>query len=209
MILLLGAPGSGKGTQSRLLAQRDNYKIFSVGEILRAEIAKDTNDGKAIAAAINRGEFAPLDIVTNLLRKYVTDKHFVLDGYPRDMDQVNEFNKFVAEHQNLAAESIIVVDLIVPIDILKVRLKSRRLCRVCDAALMFSARECTFCGHYSSDAYMRDDDCNCQAVSRRLEIFHQEKDLLKKYYTIEGIYHEIDATCSIEQVYERIKSFIK
>lgn len=209
MIILLGAPGSGKGTQSRLLAQKDGYKIFSVGEILRAEIAKDTPEGREIAAAINKGEFAPRNIVTCLLKKYVTDKHYVLDGYPRDMKQVHEFNQLVEEHQNLLAENIVVIDLLVPIEVLIARLKHRRLCRVCDAALLCEAKECTFCGHYSDDAYMRDDDCNYAAVTRRLEIFHHEKDLLKEYYTKQGVYHAIDATASVEQVYEAIKALVR
>jgi len=207
MIVLLGAPGSGKGTQSRLLAGRDGYKIFAVGEILRAEIASGTECGKILGAALQKGEFAPLDVVIRLLKQYVVDKNYVLDGFPRNMAQVDELETFIAEHGQLAG-NVTVVDFIVPIDILKDRLEHRRLCKVCDGALLQDAKECTFCGHYSEDAYIRDDDSNAQAVARRLEIFHQEKDALVEYYSKQGIYHAIDATLPVEEVYAKLKEAV-
>ncbi len=209
MIILLGAPGSGKGTQSRLLAQRDGFKVFALGEILRSEIANSTHYGKTIEASIKKGEFAPLEIVISLLKQHVMHKDFVLDGFPRNMSQVFEFEKFIHENSSIDFDkSVKVIDFIVPCEILCDRLKNRRLCKVCDGALLCEAKECNFCGHYSEDAYMRDDDCNCESVARRLEIFHQEKDLLIEHYSKKGIYHAVDATQQVEEVYAEVKSII-
>jgi len=208
MVILLGAPGSGKGTQSRLLAQNDGYKIFALGEMLRAEIANETENGKRIAASLARGEFADLDIVVSLLRQHVPSSNYVLDGFPRNTQQIVEFENFVNEHDQLTFEDIVVVDFIVPIEVLKARLKQRRICKMCDAALMVDEKECKFCGHVCHDAYVRDDDSNAQAVARRLEIFEREREWLVKCYSQKGIYHAIDATLSVEEVYAKLKQVI-
>lgn len=208
MVILLGAPGSGKGTQARLLAQNDGYKIFALGEILRAEIAHETENGKKIGASLARGEFADLDIVVSLLKQHVYNSHYVLDGFPRNTEQVVEFEKFVNAHAELTFEQITVVDFIVPLDVLKTRLQQRRICKICDAALMCDARECKFCGHVGEDAYVRDDDSNAQAVARRLKIFERERDGLVKCYMQKGIYHAIDATLPVEEVHAKLKQAI-
>lgn len=208
MIILLGAPGSGKGTQSRLLAECDNYEIFSVGEVLRREIAYQTECGKAVEAALARGEFASLDIVIDLLHSYVKDENIILDGFPRNIDQAVEFEKFIKSRSCLAwGKNIHVFDFLLDDASLKERLLDRRICSMCDAALLKNSHECRFCCHVAEDAYIRDDD-NQEAIERRLKLFHEETEPLRGFFAEKGAYHPIHANNDVEEVYAQIKKIL-
>lgn len=207
MVIFLGAPGSGKGTQSRILAKNDGYSLFAVGEILRKEIVNKTEYGMQIESALKRGEFANLDIVIALLKQNVMHSKFILDGFPRNLAQAMEFEKFIDSHDNFSWNRLVAIDFVVPHMVLLERLYNRRLCKICDGALPMYVQECIFCGHYFDDFYIREDD-NSQAIEHRLKIFYQENDKLIEFFKKKNIYYPIDATKGVEDVYCTLKSVI-
>lgn len=205
MVVFLGAPGSGKGTQARLLERHYDINIFAVGEILRDEIEKRTNLGLRIEKSLSRGEFAPLDIILSLLKEKVIGTNFILDGFPRNIEQACEFDKFIDQHEMLSWNDVIVIDFVVPFDILRERLKSRKICKICDGSLLEHEAECRFCGEMAFDCYTRSDD-NEAAIENRLKTFEKETDKLIKFYQTKKIYHPIDATKSVEDVFQEVRS---
>ena len=106
MILLLGPPGSGKGVQSRLLAQKTSYKIFAIGELLRREIVEQTEYGKLIQENIEQGKLANLSVVEHILNKHVLDEKYILDGFPRDLSQALVLKNFI-DAKNIEEKNII------------------------------------------------------------------------------------------------------
>lgn len=206
MIIFLGAPGSGKGTQSRLLSQRDNYEIFALGDIFRREICADSEIGKRIEAKLQRGEFADLDIVMDLFHKYVKNSRVILDGFPRNLIQANEMENFVQTHPELDwAKNIVVIEFAVPLEVLEKRLLSRKICNTCDASLPNDSATCMFCSNCAKDSRVRSDD-NQDSIANRLQMFLNERDQLKQFYSDKGIYFSIDATQPVEDVYAEVRS---
>ncbi len=208
MLIFIGPPGSGKGTQSRLLNQRLGLKIFSVGEILREEIANNSLIGKKIEQTIRSGHFADLDIVISLMESRIQDADCILDGFPRNIEQADSLEKFIQSNDQFDLKNVIAVNFVVPEDKLIERLAHRRICRICDASILCSASECNFCGHESGDAYTRCDDTK-ETIKERIKQYHDQSEPLIDYYIKRGIYFAIDATSDVESVYNQLTSCIK
>lgn len=200
MILILGPPGSGKGIQSRLLAQKINYKIFALGELLRSEIVNKTANSQLIESAISKGNLAHIDVIKNILESNILGPHYVLDGFPRDLAQAMVLQDLINEKRIIEEEKIIIIDLTVPSEIVRKRLMERKLCQGCHAAFSNDITICDFCNNQSF--YVRPDDLDINAVERRIQLFYEEKEKMLQFSFKKANYYSVDATCSVEEAHK-------
>ncbi len=201
-IAMFGPQGSGKGTQAAMLAKKYNLPALSTGDIFRSEIKKQTDLGKSVESLINGGRLVP-DEITNkiVLGELAKEKYkngFILDGYPRNMNQLAALEK------NIGLDWAILL-AISDEEVVK-RLASRRVCSNCGAIYNILNKPpqkeevCDLCG---GKLLMRDDD-KPEAIKKRLAIFHAETESVLAYYKEKNKLIEIVGAGSIEEVFEEI-----
>ncbi len=177
-IVLLGAPGSGKGTQADLLVQKFGYPHVSTGDIFRDNIKRKTPLGQKIEAIIDRGDFCPdkitVEIVKNRLSLPDCANDYILDGFPRNIFQAEELDKFSAPD--------VVINLDVSEKTIVHRITGRRVCPDCKASYhtdrIGNETKCAKCG---GTLYVREDD-NHDAVKERLSVYNVQTKPLVDYY---------------------------
>lgn len=199
-IILLGPPGSGKGTQAKLLAERIKVPHISTGDILRA--AKGTELGDRASEYMNRGELVPdsilIAMIEDRLAKPDCASGCILDGYPRTIPQADALNRILL---GLDRRIDRVINIDVPDDRLITRLSARRVCE-CGATyqLTFNPPQakgvCDLCG---GALYQRDDDIE-ESVQNRLLVYKRETQPLIDYYENLGILTTIDGSGSIKEI---------
>ncbi|RJS70536.1 adenylate kinase [ANME-2 cluster archaeon] len=203
-IVLLGPPGSGKGTQATLLSEKLGIPHISTGDILRRSFG--TEQGDRAAGYMNRGELVPDSILISIVRDRLSQPDCragcILDGYPRTIPQADALSHILA---GLNQKIDIVLDIEVPDSELIARLSSRRVC-TCGATyhLIFNPPQnpgvCDRCG---KALYQRDDDTE-ESVRNRLIVYKKETQPLIDYYKDRKLLVTIDGSRSIEQISEEI-----
>ena len=206
-IVLLGAPGSGKGTQAKKLMADFGYPQISTGDLLRDAVARSTEHGIQAKAAMDAGKLVSDDIVLGILRERVAQadaaKGFILDGYPRNIAQAESLENVLAElGQTLDAAVLMDVDL----SILMKRLTGRRSCKGCGRVynihfLPPPANGC--CESCGGELVQRSDD-RAETIGRRLETYHAETAPLIEHYRGVGKLRVVDAVGEFEAVYSRL-----
>lgn len=206
-IIMLGAPGAGKGTQAKRIA--DKYKIphISTGDILRSNIKENTELGKKAKTYMDQGLLVPDDLIVDLVvdrfKVPDCDHGYVLDGFPRTIPQAEALNtalKAIGEDVDFA------INVEVPDEVIVERTSGRRACLHCGATyhLQYSPAKvdgiCDFCG---ADLVLREDD-KPETVERRLAVYHEQTQPLIDYYTKKGIEVEVDGTKDMEDVFNAI-----
>ncbi len=201
-IALFGPQGAGKGTQAEMLAKKYNLPVLSTGEVFRKEIKEQTELGKLASDLINRGQLVPDEttngIVLGELRAPKYQNGFILDGYPRNMDQLAVLEK------NISLDSAILL-LISDKEVQK-RLAGRRVCPNCGAIFNIINKPpkkdgvCDVCG---GKLITRDDD-KPEAIAKRLQIYHRETEPIINYYAGKEKLIEVDGSGTIEKVFEEI-----
>jgi adenylate kinase len=175
-IILLGAPGSGKGTQGPVLARHFGASHISTGELLRREIASPSDLGKAAARYVRAGELVPDDIVLELLIDRIADAAagggYVLDGFPRTLSQAEQAYD-LASTAGVTADAV--VYLAVPDEVVRERLSARA-------------------------GEGRSDDADAEVTERRLHVFHTETEPLLDYYRDRGLLITLDASRPPQEV---------
>ena len=185
-LVIFGAPGSGKGTQSENLINHYGLFHISTGDVLRSHIKGGTELGKTASAYINDGKLIPDELMINILENVLeenpekTEKGVIFDGFPRTIEQAKALKEML-EKRN--ANVNIVIGLDVPEDELVTRLLKR--------------------GQESG----RSDD-NLETIKKRLDVYHNQTSPLREYYINEGNYAAINGLGSIEQIFEDIKAAI-
>ena len=185
-LVIFGAPGSGKGTQSENLINHYGLFHISTGDVLRSHIKGGTELGKTASAYINEGKLIPDELMINILENVLeenpekTEKGVIFDGFPRTIEQAKALKEML-EKRN--ANVNIVIGLDVPEDELVTRLLKR--------------------GQESG----RSDD-NLETIKKRLDVYHNQTSPLRDYYINEGNYAAINGLGSIEQIFEDIKAAI-
>lgn len=206
-IVLLGAPGSGKGTQAKLLTERYHIPQISTGDLLRAAVAAGTPVGKKAKATMDAGKLVSDEIVLALirerLRKSDTKGGFILDGFPRNIPQADALDRLLRSLKKP-------VDLAVLIDVdfgvLLKRLTGRRSCAKCGAVfnIHFSpptvAGKCDACG----EALVHRADDNEATITSRLEVFDAQTKPLVDFYKAHGKLRSIKGTGDIDQIFKRM-----
>jgi adenylate kinase len=206
-LILLGPPGAGKGTQAKFIEERLHVPHISTGDLLRAAVREQTVLGKEAQQYMNRGDLVPDDLVVKLLEERVRatdcDHGFLLDGFPRNVNQANVLEQMLSTRMMKIAH---VVSIAVPQDELVRRLSGRRTCRTCGAMfhVVFSppAREgvCDQCG---GELLQRDDDRE-ETIRARLVVYERQTAPLHDYYRERGLLRTIDGVGSTETVRARM-----
>lgn len=203
IVVFLGPPGAGKGTQCKLIVDRYGLKHLSSGDILRRERKEGTELGEKAQSYMDSGKLVPDDLIVAMMMKEIAsagDKGgFVLDGFPRTLGQARELDKSLKE----AGRKVdVVLNLKVDDNKLEERVTGRRSCPKCGAAyhVVFNApkqeNQCdSGCGALSQ----RPDDTS-EVVSNRIKMYHEQTAPLVSYYSGQGNVRNLDGNVTIEQV---------
>ncbi|MBI5623701.1 MAG: adenylate kinase [Elusimicrobia bacterium] len=198
--ILLGAPGSGKGTQAKRVAERYGLTHLSTGDIFRAEIAAGTPVGLKAEGYMKAGQLVPDAIVTEMVAGRMDPaKRYLLDGFPRNLEQARSFASDL-KHLGMAVDLVLYLNL--PESEVVTRLSSRRSCGKCGEVYNLlssppeAAGKCDKCG---GDVVQREDDTET-TVRKRLLVFRDLTEPLVAYYRAEGLVREVDAAGHIDGV---------
>lgn len=210
-IMLLGAPGAGKGTQSRRLAEKYGIPQISTGDMLRAALKNETPLGLRAKSFMDKGELVPDEVVIGIIEERLSEndckKGFILDGFPRTVGQADALEKTL-KRMDQAIEAVISMS-VQPQELIE-RLSGRRICTSCGHAchLKFNAplKEgvCDKCGGV---LYQRDDDKEATIVER-LRIYENQTSQLIDYYKDKGLLSVIEGSGKEEEIADRINSVI-
>ncbi len=212
-IILLGAPGAGKGTVAKLLTETDGSVQISTGDILRAAVKEGSDLGKQAKGYMDRGDLVPdsliMDIMGVRLKEKDCEKGFILDGFPRTIPQAEALKELL---KKLNIKLDFVVNLEVPRDVILDRLTTRRTCSNADCQEIYNIKSnppnpdgtCKKCG---SPTIQRDDETE-EAILNRLEVYNQKTAPLIGFYEKEGLLKNFLSISSKDTV-EAIKAALK
>lgn len=206
-IVLLGAPGAGKGTQAARIIEAYGLPHISTGDILRAAVANGTPLGLEAKKYMDAGELVPDSVVIGLvadrLQEPDTAKGFILDGFPRTTAQAEALD---GELVSLGKEIDAAVAVSVDPEVIVGRLTSRRTCRACGRITSVSeGAACSTCG---GELYQRDDD-NEATVRNRLDVYARSTAPLIDYYGGKNVLHEIDGDRPVDDVWADVRSVLE
>jgi adenylate kinase len=206
-LVLLGAPGAGKGTQAKKLIDKYSIPQISTGDILRQAVAEGTPLGKEAKSYMDKGELVPDKVVLGLVEERLKQddckKGYILDGFPRNTAQAEALDVILGDI-GMPLTAAISVD--VPKEDLMKRLTGRRTCRKCGQMfnVYFSPPKkegaCDKCG---GELYQRDDDKE-ETIRRRLDVYEAQTAPLIDYYGKKGILHAVQGTGSIDDIFGRM-----
>ena len=204
-IILLGAPGSGKGTQAALLSEQLKLAHISTGDIFRDNIRRKTEIGLKIKAIIDGGDLCPDELTIEIVRQRLAEADckngYLLDGFPRNIAQAKALDESDAPDK--------VIELYVPLQKIEKRITGRRLCSKCESSFNTSVigdrKDCPKCG---GELYIRGDD-NVKSVRERLAVYESQTAPLIEYYKRQGKLFTVPADLPIEEVFANVLKVIK
>ncbi len=206
-LVLLGAPGAGKGTQAKILIEKYQVPQISTGDLLRAAVKAGTALGKEAKSYMDKGELVPDSVVLGMVAERIKQddckKGYILDGFPRNTKQAEELDKMLAA-LNMSLTAALSVD--VPIEDLMKRLTGRRTCKACGQMfnVYFNAAKkegvCDKCG---GELFQRDDDKE-ETIKKRLEVYSSQTAPLIDYYGKKGILKSVSGTGSIDDIFKKV-----
>lgn len=202
-IILLGAPGAGKGSQATKIAKDYNIPHISTGDILRQNIKDNTELGKMAKSYIEQGQLVPDEVVVAIVEDRLkaddAKNGFLLDGFPRTIAQAEALKKVTNINY--------VLNISVPFDLIMDRITGRRMC-VCGESYHISTLNgsdvCAKCG---AKLYTRDDD-KPETVKNRLNVYNEQTKPLIEYYKKDGVVYDLDGSKTIPEVYEEVKKVL-
>lgn len=204
-IVLLGAPGAGKGTQAAKLVEEFATPHISTGDILRAAVKNQTELGKKAKGYMDAGDLVPdsliIDLMDERLREPDCEKGFILDGFPRTTAQAVALDDMLAR-----LERPLDVALLVDVDpeVIIKRLTERRCCKECGYIGTAADATCPKCG---GEMYQRDDD-NETTVRNRLDVYAKSTSPLIDYYKGKGLLKSVDGDRPVDTVYVDVKALL-
>jgi len=210
-LILLGPPGAGKGTQAARICQKYSIPHISTGDIFRRHIKEGTEFGKKAQEYMNKGELVPDGLVLEIAEARLMEEDcgngFLLDGFPRTVNQAEQLDKFLNE-KDLGIDKVL--DIEVDKEELMTRLIGRRVCRNCGATyhVIYNPPEkegtCDICG---GELYQRSDD-TAATVENRIEVYTAQTMPLIEYYEKFGRIACIDGSVGLEEVFDEIASVL-
>lgn len=205
-IVLLGAPGAGKGTQAAMMIEAWGLLHISTGDILRKAVADGTSLGLEAKRYMDSGELVPDSVVIGLVKSRITEpdaqKGFILDGFPRTVAQAEALDEALSE-LGMAIDAVLSID--VDRDVIVARLTSRRTCRACGR--ITNADEGATCESCGGELYQRDDDTEA-TVRNRLSVYDTSTAPLVAYYSGMNLLHDIDGDRPVDEVFADISSIL-
>lgn len=207
-LILLGPPGAGKGTQASSIVAEYGITHISTGDIFRHNIKNETELGKKVKSYLDKGQLVPdeltIDLVWDRLSKDDCKKGFLLDGFPRTINQAEALQKGL-EERGLKLDNVINID--VDKNILVKRLSGRRVCKNCGETYHIDNKPTLkdgVCDKCSGEVIQRADD-NEKTVLDRIEVYEKQTFPLIDFYKNLGLILTVDGTLSIEDVFSQIK----
>ena len=206
-IVMLGAPGAGKGTQAKMISEKYGIPHISTGDIFRANIKEGTELGKKAKAYMDEGKLVPdeltCDLVVDRIAQDDAKNGYVLDGFPRTIPQAEALTNAL----NARSEKLdYAIDVEVPDENIVNRMSGRRACVKCGGTYHIKYNPtkvegvCDACG---GELTLRDDD-KPEVVADRLKVYHEQTQPLIDYYSKEGILKEVDGTVDLKDVFDAI-----
>lgn len=212
-LILLGLPGAGKGTQAEHITKHYDVPHISTGDIFRAALKNETPLGLEAKKYMDAGELVPDDVTNNIVKERLQEDDvkngFLLDGYPRTLNQSEALK---ANLQDLGRSLDAVIYLNVPTEVLMERLTGRFICSNCGATYhkLFNQPEvegvCDVCG--GTEFYQRDDD-KPETVKKRIDVNKEQTNQLVDFYKAEGVLVEIDGDREQDEVFADIQEILK
>lgn len=204
VIIFLGPPGSGKGTQARLLSRSLKIPLMGMGDLLRNEINAQTPRGQNIQRAVDCGEMPDWSLVCEIfeenLSKVQTDR-IIFDGIPRNKMQIPEVMNILQRRNAVVEKSIF---LNVPEHILIERIQQRFQCAQCGTSYSMKEKEKFICTICQGNHFVRRNDDQQETMNRRFVVYKESISDLIEYYRLKGVLFEIDGTLAIEEVHQKI-----
>ena len=207
-IVLLGAPGSGKGTQAQRLQAKYGVPQVSSGDLLRDSVARGTELGRKAKAVMEAGQLVSDDIVLGLIRdrlgKPDAARGFILDGFPRNIDQANSLNALLKDLRQ-PIDAVLLLD--VRRETLMQRLAGRRTCPTCGTVYNVHSMPpgANTCSRDGAQLYQRPDDKE-EVVAKRLEVYQNQTQPLIEHYSKLGLLRVVAGEGALEEVFERMEA---
>jgi adenylate kinase len=212
IIVLMGAPGAGKGTQARLLQDRLHLPQISTGDIFRALKNAQTPLAREVRDIMERGQLVPDELTIRLVKERTAQDDcragYILDGFPRTPAQARSLDQLALEQDN----TIIAVLIDVPFELLEKRMTGRRNCPVCNEIynIYFKPpRNDNVCDLHPQATLVQRADDNAETVRARLATYEEQTQPLIDYYKAAGLLHIVDGTRQPEQIYQDIERIVK
>ena len=201
-LILLGAPGAGKGTQAEIICEKFSIPAISTGNIIREAVKNGTEMGNKAKSFMDAGELVPDAVVIGIIKERLAEsdcsKGFILDGFPRTVPQAEALD-------NMGITLDKVISLEVPDDVIVERMSGRRVCPKCGATYHVSdnpSRAGSLCEKCSEELTIRSDDAP-EVVLSRLAVYHETTEPLKDYYAAKGILSLVDGVGTVEETAAR------
>lgn len=214
-LIFLGPPACGKGTQTEKLAKFLNFPHVDTGSLLRAEIKNETPDGKIAKSFIDKGNLVPAELVAKIIKNRLSQDDcrdgFILDGYPRSIEQADKLEVIQKEINNNDNVDFRAIYFDIDTNVLVERIVNRRSCPVCGEIYNLEFKPPKVEGHCDNDGVelvQRKDDTR-EVAQARFDTYFQETAPLINYYKQKGVLKSIDANGSIEEVWERLLQVIE
>jgi len=209
ILVFLGPPGAGKGTQAKLLSQRMEFLHLSTGDLLREAVKNQTPLGKKAKEYMDRGELVPDELIVQLIEETMPkDGNVILDGFPRTVNQALALEEML-KGKGEKISKVLFFD--VADEVIIDRLSGRRVCSKCGAVYHVKYNPpkieglCDLCG---GSLVQRDDDRE-EVVKKRLEVYRKQTQPLIEFYQDRGIIYRLDAEKGVEELFEEVKGLVR
>jgi adenylate kinase len=209
ILVFLGPPGAGKGTQAKLLSQRMGFLHLSTGDLLREAVKNQTPLGRKAKEYMDRGELVPDELIVQLIEETLPkDGNVILDGFPRTVNQALALEEML-KVKGEKISKVLFFD--VPDEVIVDRLSGRRVCSKCGAVYHVKYNPpkvegvCDLCG---GTLVQRDDDKE-EVVRKRLEVYRKQTQPLIEFYQERGIIYKLDAGKGVEELFEEVKGLVR
>ncbi len=210
-LVLLGVPGAGKGTQSRRLAEALKIPQISTGDIFRYNLKNETPLGQQVRAYYDQGDLVPdeltIEMVRDRLQQDDAANGAIMDGFPRNLVQVQAFDEMANPYGGVAAVPLISISD----EEATRRITGRRICRSCGEVYHVESnppREAGICDIDGGELYQRDDD-KPETVKKRLYVYYKETSPLIGYYFAKGLLTKVDGSQSIDDVFAELTALVE
>ena len=207
-LLIMGAPGAGKGTQSTLIKEYFSIPHISTGDMFREAISKQTEMGLEAKKYIDKGYLAPDSVTIELVRERLSKEDcangFLLDGFPRTIDQARALDKMLL---NFAIKLDAVLNVVINDEVLINRIVGRRTCSVCKESYHITNRKpkimgiCDVCG---GKLIQRADD-TAETMKIRLKVYHEQTEPVLEHYAKQGLVKNVSGHGTVEETFEKVK----
>ena len=210
-IIMLGAPGAGKGTQAKQIAEKYSIPHISTGDIFRANIKNGTEPGKKAKTYMDQGLLVPdeltCDLVVDRIKQDDCKNGFILDGFPRTIPQAEALDAALSK---MGEKMDYAIDVDVPDENIVRRMGGRRVCLNCGATyhiVSIPTKVEGICDKCGSEVVLRDDD-KPETVQKRLSVYHEQTQPLIDYYNRQGILKTVNGTRPLEEVFADIVTIL-